>query len=54
MEEEARVILREAVAEDTETPINLAEAIAARFERVGGVGIEIPAREPMRQPPKPR
>lgn len=54
MEEEARWILREAVAHEEATPSNLAEAIAARFRDVGGVDLAIPPREPMRQPPTPR
>ena len=54
MEEEARVILRTAVAADIEAPIDLAAVIAGRFKSVGGVALELPAREPTRAPPKPR
>ena len=50
MEEEARLILREAV-ERKAGPTNLARAIRARFAPFGGVELEIPARQPMRQPP---
>ena len=50
MEEEARVILREAVEEEA-GPRNLAEAIRERFAPYGGVELEIPPREPMREPP---
>lgn len=52
MEEEARQILREALAAD-ETPAgNLAAQIAARFGPGGGVDLDIAPREPMRGPPK--
>lgn len=50
MEEEARLILREAVEREA-SPKNLAKAIRARFAPFGGVELEIPARQPMRQPP---
>jgi plasmid stability protein len=53
MEEEARSILREALARDETGPRNLARAIADRFEPLGGVELEIPAREPIREPPRP-
>ncbi len=51
MEDEARNILREALAGDAATPGNLAASIAARFEPLGGVDLELPPREPMRDPP---
>ena len=50
MEEEARVILREAVQRKPD-PENLASAIRARFAPLGGVELEIPARQPMRKTP---
>ena len=50
MEEEARLILREAVGRKA-GPKNLASAIRARFAPFGGVELEIPARQPMREPP---
>ena len=50
MEEEARLILREAV-ERKPAPKNLASAIRARFAPFGGVEMNIPARQPMREPP---
>jgi plasmid stability protein len=53
MEEEARVILRAAVAADSATPIDLAASIAGRFQALGGVNLALPPREPMREPPKP-
>jgi plasmid stability protein len=54
MEEEARVILREAIAEGTKSPTRLADSIRRRFQAVGGVELELPEREPMRDPPRPR
>ena len=50
MEEEARLILREAV-EHEEAPRNLASAIRARIAPLGGVDLELPPRGPMREPP---
>ena len=52
MEEEARSILRAALAEEAGTPQNLAEAIRRRFRPLGGVVLRLPPREPMREPPK--
>ena len=51
MEEEARIILREAVGWEAE-PENLASFIRECFEPVGGVELEVPPREPMREPPE--
>ncbi len=51
MEEEARVILREAVGEEPE-PRNLAAFIRECFAPYGGVELELPPREPAREPPK--
>jgi plasmid stability protein len=51
MEEEARVILRAALTAETEKPGSLGEAIHKRFARHGGVELELPPREPMRDPP---
>ncbi len=51
IEEEARLILREAVSRKT-GPENLASAIRARFVPLGGVELELPPREPAREPPK--
>ena len=50
MEEEARVILREAVGREPE-PENLARFIHECFAPYGGVELELPPREPMREPP---
>ena len=54
MEEEARNILRAVLAEQAVTARNLADAIRARFQPLGGLELRLPAREPMRDPPKPR
>lgn len=53
MEEEARTLLRAALSEDGVPRGNLADAIRARFRRLGGIELRLPAREPMREPPKP-
>jgi len=53
MEEEARNILSSALADNSSTKTNLAAAIRSRFERLGGVELPLPPREPMREPPKP-
>jgi plasmid stability protein len=53
MEDEARNILRAALAEESAASRNLAEAIIRRFEPLGGIELPLPAREPMREPPKP-
>ena len=49
MEEEARLILREAVVHKSRG--NLAAAIRARIAPLGGVELELPPREPSREPP---
>lgn len=51
MEEEARNILRTALAESDAAPRDLATAISARFRSLGGVDLALPARGPMREPP---
>lgn len=51
MEEEARSILRAALAEEDAGSINLAEAIRRRFRPLGGVELVLPRREPIREPP---
>lgn len=50
MEEEARTILRTALAVPAPAR-NLADAIRARFAPLGGVELDIPARQLMRDPP---
>lgn len=51
MEEEARVILREAVSEEKSGLRNLAEFTRECFGSLGGVELELPPRGPMREPP---
>lgn len=50
MEDEARDILRTALSVEPSRTGGLVEAIRARFEPFGGVELEIPPREPMREP----
>ena len=54
MEDEARNILRAALAKDTTTPRNLAQSIRQRFQPLGGVELTPPERQVMRKPPGPR
>jgi len=49
-EEEARLILRDAVGREPHSR-NLADAIRARIAPLGGVDLELPPREPVREPP---
>jgi antitoxin FitA len=51
MEAEARSLLIAGLSEKPKRPPNLAEAIRSIFEPLGGVELEIPPREPMREPP---
>ena len=51
MEEEAREIIRHVVTEPT-TPRNLAASIRARMAPLGGVDLDLPPRDPMREPPR--
>ena len=51
MEEEVRLILREAVQRQPSSN-NFATAIRARFVPMGGVELELPPREPEREPPR--
>lgn len=51
MEEEARDILRRVVGEGA-PPRDLAAAIRSRVAAFGGVELELPSREPMREPPQ--
>ena len=52
MEEEARDILQSALAVEPTRNRSLVAAIRARIEPLGGVELEIEAREPMREPVK--
>jgi plasmid stability protein len=51
MEEEAREILRR-VMEESLSPRNLAASIRARIAPAHRTDLELPAREPMRNPPR--
>jgi plasmid stability protein len=51
MEEEARDILRRALAEEPKLPPNLADAIRELIEPLGGVELELPPRGPLPDPP---
>ncbi|MYE10236.1 MAG: plasmid stabilization protein [Gammaproteobacteria bacterium] len=52
MEEEVRIILRDAVDSDLSRPRNLAAFTHECFAPLGGVEFELPARRgPMREPP---
>ena len=52
MEQEARDILRAALDEDAAPARNLGTAIHGLFRPFGGEELEIPPREPMREPPR--
>ena len=51
MEEEARAILRASLNIPAQPPEDLARAIHELFAPFGGVELELPKREPMRDPP---
>lgn len=53
MEDEARTILRTALAADTSTPSNIATSIRSRFKALGGIDLSLPPRDAMRTPPRP-
>ncbi len=50
MEQEARGILRAALDQEPSTGKDLVSAIRARFAPLGGVELNLPSREPMREP----
>lgn len=53
MEAEARRILQAALRETDRLPErNLYERIRARFDPLGGVDLDLPPREPIREPPR--
>jgi antitoxin FitA len=52
MEEEARAILRSALTASSPVKRNLAETIHRRFAAFGGLEIELPRRDTMRQAPE--
>lgn len=51
MEEEAREILRSALRDSSAVTGNLAEAIRRRFAPFGGVELELPRRDTLREMP---
>ena len=51
MEEEVREILRKALTMPASAPDDLATAIRARFEPLGGIDLDLPPREAMRDAP---
>jgi plasmid stability protein len=52
MEDEVRVILREALLKDDDDSVDLGTAIRRRFSRFGDVQLEFPPRGPMRKLPR--
>ena len=52
MEEEARLILGEAVERETAPVKGLGTIIHEMFKPYGGVELELPTREPAREPPR--
>ncbi|WP_149196661.1 FitA-like ribbon-helix-helix domain-containing protein [Luteimonas suaedae] len=52
MEDEARDILRTALSAEPVRGESLVEAIRARVAPLGGVELDLPAREPIRTPPE--
>ncbi|MDH5675379.1 MAG: hypothetical protein OEZ06_24875 [Myxococcales bacterium] len=53
MEEEARNLLREALLRPEQAPRSLADLARERFAPLGGLVLELPLRQPMREPPEP-
>ena len=51
MEEEARLILADAVDRQAAPAKGLGTAVHELFKPYGGVELEVPPREPMREPP---
>ena len=51
MEEEARIILGKAVVPAGASAKGLGTAIRELFKPIGGVELDLPPREPMREPP---
>ena len=52
MEEEARLILAQAVDRELAPAKGLGTALHELFKPFGGVDLELPPREPMREPPR--
>ncbi len=51
VEQEARDISRAALDHESPQGTDLASTIRARFAPLGGVDLDLPSREPVRQPP---
>lgn len=51
MEEEVRHILRSALTGEVHAPANLYAAIRRRIDSLGGMELEIPGRQLLREPP---
>lgn len=51
MEEEARTILRAALAVQDDDPTDLYQQIRRHIDPLGGVDLPLPDREPLREPP---
>jgi plasmid stability protein len=51
MEEEVREILRSALISQPNLKDNLADIVRRRFAPLGGVELELPPRDPIREPP---
>jgi plasmid stability protein len=51
MEEEVRMILRAAVVSEAPRSSRLGDGVRRRFQRLGGVDLELPKREAPRRPP---
>jgi plasmid stability protein len=51
MEEEVRSLLRSALGQDAARERHLGDIIRARFQRLGGIELELPPREGIREPP---
>ena len=51
MEEEARTILRDALKSEPMSDKELVQRIREMVEPYGGIELELPPREPMREPP---
>ena len=52
MEQEARLILADAVEREAAPTKGLGTALHELFKPFGGVELEVPPREPMREPPQ--
>ena len=53
MEAEAKRILRSVLGDSARPPVcDLYERIHARFAALGGVDLDLPTREPVREPPR--